>query len=222
MKRTLRLPDATYVEGLQQQKAALEEQFYNVCHQYFMGMYNSLFTVRRMRDDIFQESFITLWMEITSHTISVVDGRVCRRGTDNLLHEMTCSLTTFLISIARHKYGEWMRGDNLTLTDDMEGETIAAVQIGNGITQEEETKQRIVESCVMNLPQRCKEILTLFYYEQLSLDEILERRQENVSKDGLKTGKHKCMTQLKNAARTEFDRYHIKPYLHCSNGPTTP
>lgn len=70
--------------------------------------------------------------------------------------------------------------------------------------------QEIVQESIMDLSTTCKEILTMFYYEDLSLDEILLRRGENASKDGLKTGKYKCMKRFEADVRQKFQRYNVR------------
>ena len=75
----------------------------------------------------------------------------------------------------------------------------------------ETLQEQIVNSCVLELPPRCKEILTMFYYKGMSLDEIIEARGEkNISKNGLKTGKYKCMETLKAKVKDTFRQYKLK------------
>lgn len=218
LKSRMQPSDVVFVQGLQRHDVTMEAMFYKECQRYFDKVYHTIFSNRRVKDDIFQESFVKLWMEITDGTIVVHGEKLCRRDADGVWKAMTCSLSTFLMGIARHNYNEWMRHDNLVLADNMEGEVVAVVQVGCGMNPQEEAKQRIINDCIMKLPQRCKEILTLFYYEKLSLDEIMNRRCENVSKNGLKTGKHKCMSRLKEDAISEFDRLNLKPYTHVCHG----
>ena len=65
-------------------------------------------------------------------------------------------------------------------------------------------KDRIVSQCLLSLPKSCLEILTMFYYEKKSLEQILEERPENNSYDGLKSRKSKCMTNLKKRITESF------------------
>jgi DNA-directed RNA polymerase specialized sigma24 family protein len=74
--------------------------------------------------------------------------------------------------------------------------------------------ENIVAVMVNSLPQQCKEILTLFYYDGKSLDEILDIRTGNANKNSLKSSKTKCMTQLKTKVLDELDKYNLKPYKH--------
>ena len=60
-------------------------------------------------------------------------------------------------------------------------------------THTEDLKSKIVSECVMNLPDSCYKIISLFYYEQKNYDEIMEMSDNYTSKDALKTRKYKCM-----------------------------
>ena len=72
-----------------------------------------------------------------------------------------------------------------------------------------EERERVVADAVLAMSDRCRQILTLFYYEQRSLDEILEIRPENTSKVGLKTSKYKCMQRLREVVRNRFAQLHL-------------
>ena len=67
----------------------------------------------------------------------------------------------------------------------------------------------MVADAVLGMSDRCRQILTLFYYEQRSLDEILAIRPENTSKVGLKTSKYKCMQRLRDVVKQRFSRLHL-------------
>ena len=72
-----------------------------------------------------------------------------------------------------------------------------------------EERERIVADAVLAMSDRCRQILTLFYYEQRTLDEILALRPENTSKVGLKTSKYKCMQRLREVVRQRFAQLHL-------------
>lgn len=81
-------------------------------------------------------------------------------------------------------------------------------------THTEDLKSKIVSECVMNLPDSCYKIISLFYYEQKNYDEIMEMSDNYTSKDALKTRKYKCMEQLQKRIEEKFNMYNLKPYLH--------
>lgn len=117
------------------------------------------------------------------------------------------------MDIAKNDYRDWLRNERITLEEDYES-LAHSVEVKTAVYQDdnpESLRERIVADCVFELPPRCKEILTMFYYDGMSLDEILRARGEkNISKNGLKTGKYKCMEYLKSKVREQYDRYHLK------------
>lgn len=51
----------------------------------------------------------------------------------------------------------------------------------------------------------------MFYYDNMSLDEIIEARGEkNISKNGLKAGKYKCMEALKDKIKEAYIKLGLK------------
>ena len=90
----------------QSMKAEVERTLFFHCQQYFNDHYQSLFFVdEEPRKDIFQESFIQLWQNIERKKIYVEDGSLKGKKGE----EFEGSLTTYLMSIARLKYLEWVR-----------------------------------------------------------------------------------------------------------------
>lgn len=210
-KKRPELSDKEVIEGLQNNDRAIERSFYLSCKRYFNDKRSGVFDFKggaQDEQDLFQDSFLKLWQEIQTHQIYVRDNyawRIDRNGNDR---KMSASLKTYLLSIAKFKNYELIREEELYVPAQA-NTTDRADEIS-----EEFTSEWIVEMCVNALPPRCKEILTLFYYDKKSLDEILEIRRENQSKDGLKSGKSKCMKSLKQMISAEFERRNIKPYCH--------
>ena len=58
----------------------------------------------------------------------------------------------------------------------------------------------VVSNCISKMPKRCNQILTMFYYEEKTLDEIMTEMPELESKNALKTRKYKCMEELRKTA----------------------
>ena len=65
----------------------------------------------------------------------------------------------------------------------------------------------IVADIVANLSERCSQILTLFYYKEKKLDDIMEELSSFNSKDALKTAKNKCLNKLKAVATQRYNDY---------------
>lgn len=210
-KKQPELTDEEVIVGLQNNDQAIERRFYLSCRQYFKDRHSGVFVFKegaRDEQDLFQDSFVMLWQEIQTRQIYVRDNYAWRIDSNGNNRKMTASLNTYLLSIAKNRNHEIIREEEPYVP----GNNISADKEDSGY--EESSSEWIVDMCVDALPPRCKNILTLFYYERKTLDEILEIRNENQSKDGLKTGKSKCMRLLKDRILSEFRRRNLKPYCH--------
>ena len=190
---------ADLVEAVHSRNVAAEQEFFNRCHKYFSGNSSILPHLDSgAADDLFQESFLLIWTEIRNGKIFVKDGSVCRRREDGKAAKMTCSLTSFMMAIARNKQYKYLRSNGPALFVNIEGKNFMGDELNIEEAQEKERRHQMVDEAIGNLSAGCKEILTLFYVKGLSLKQILEQRSENTSKDGLKTSKSKCLSKLKS------------------------
>ena len=198
--------DIQMVEAVVRRDNARLERIYHDCKTYFTTHVSAFFVAEANVEDLFQDSLVHLWREIETHRIEVSEGRICR-WTDGELRPMTGSLLTFLLAIAKRKHWELLRKDRLLLTDNdrtlevMDHERYSTLPDDQS---EAEVQERVIADSVLAMTSRCREILTLFYYEHRTLDEILAMREENQSKIGLKTSKYKCMERLRQQVRERF------------------
>ena len=198
--------DIEVVEGLQRRDAKVEEWFYRAAKRYFDSCFNEVFFDKDRKQEIFQTSFIKLWTEIEDKRIKTVDGVVCRQQRNGTYEPMTCSLTTFLMAFARTEFRELVRDVNESGWNEVYDPAVhdAMFAIEGECDDVDEMKTRIVDECIARMSPSCVEILTMFYYKGMGLDEILAARGENTSKDGLKTAKNKCLKTLKEKVTNEF------------------
>lgn len=210
VKKTKAFTDIQVVEGLQCRNQQIESWFYNAARRYFNDGFNEVFFDKDRKQEIFQMSFLKIWTEIDNRTICIVDNVVNRRRKDGSIMPMTCSLTTFLMAFAKNEYRELTRKVKEDSYADVFEVLGDAYTIGDN-EDVEELKNRIVDQCIQQVSPNCIEILTMFYYKDMSLDEILEQRKDkNSSKNGLKTAKNKCMNTLRGLITTEFKKYNFK------------
>lgn len=205
--------DIEVVNALQERQRRVEEWFYKSARRYFDDHFSQVFFDKDRKQEIFQSAFLKLWMEIDNRRILVLDGKVCRQQRNAEYSPMTCSLTTFLMAFAKNEYRELLRStkeDNYAeLFERNDGADVAMTPFDKEEDAEEQ-KARIVDECISELSPRCAEILTLFYYKGMSLDEIMEQRADkNTSKNGLKTAKNKCMNTLRDRISEEFRKYQL-------------
>lgn len=204
--------DAEVVRGLRLHSGRMEEWFYRKARTYFNQHFREVFFDEDRKQEIFQSAFLKLWTEIDNGTITAGDdGTVERRQRNGEMVPMTCSLTTFLMAFAKNEYREMVRSNKFDcyaeIYDTLEQ---AEVQQMYGDENGDEIRNRIVDDCIQRISPRCAEILTMFYHEEKTLDEILAARHEtNSSKNGLKTAKNKCMNTLRSLCNEEFRRYNI-------------
>lgn len=212
VRKSQRCGDAAVVAGLKNHSRKVEEWFYETAQKYFNRHFKEVFFDLDKKQEIYQSAFLKLWTEIDNGIISVGhDGVVERRRRNGDVLPMTCSLTTFLMAFAKNEYRELVRTNKLEHYDKLFEQPQYAMSVNMYEDKsEEETKHRIVDECIQKISPRCVEILTMFYYEEKSLDEILAARHEkNTSKNGLKTAKNKCMNTLRSLCSEEFKMYNI-------------
>lgn len=163
------------------------------------------------REDLMQDSFVLLWEKFESGQVYVdTDGAVKARGRAGIVD--VTDLTAYFMRIVKNKYMEMLRDGkhvtpiNESITAD-ETEVMMELYFDNDVEVE---KDRIVSQCLLSLPKSCVEILTMFYYEHKTLDEILALRPENSSYDGLKSRKAKCMANLKERITQTFKKVGLR------------
>lgn len=200
--------DAAYVEGVYRRDPNMERALYGHCKQYFDVHYQGVFFVGgNQKEEIFQEAFIKLWENIEKRKIYVEDDVL--RGKEGL--PLTGRLTTYFMGIARLKYLEWVgKNRNVRLYDDDENvwdtadpDTYKELLYDEG----ENAMETIVSDCISHMSRQCSQILTMFYYEEKTLDDMMGELTTFESKNALKTRKYKCMEELRKSANQIYDRY---------------
>jgi len=195
--KSKRLSDAEIIVGLQRHDPKAEKYFFDSSYRYFDLHFNQLFFDSDSKQEIFQTAIIKLWTEIENKTIKIIGNHVCRRQKTRAYAEMTASLNTFMMTFAKNEFREFLRNHK----DDNYEEFMTSLEAAKEIADEaydEDDKIRIIDECILSMSPNCIEIITLFYYQKKSLDDIMMiRGEQNSSKDGLKTAKNKCMVTLR-------------------------
>lgn len=130
--------------------------------------------------DIYQDTLIILYENVTS-------GK---------LKTMTSSLRTYIFSIGKHKIMEHFRAEkklvNAKLNADFK-------EVEESLDYEENTltiRQQALKKHLNELGERCRNILELFYLNNLTISEIKETEgYEN--ENSVKAQKSRCLKQLK-------------------------
>ena len=183
--------DVVYVDGMYKRDPVIERALYNHCKQYFDENYRAMFFVGdEHKMEIFQESFIKLWENIEQQKIYVDDGVL--KGKDG--KPFTSTLTTYFMGIAKLKYKEWVRehcvGLNIENVEKNRRDKDAEIYKEMLYDEGENAMLEIISDCISHMSERCNQILTLFYYKEMSLDDIMIELPTFTSKNALKTEKY--------------------------------
>lgn len=207
--RTTTFSDLQVIEAYQNGDKRVQQFWYDKCRSQFnKGTSNYGGLTDDDRNDLFHESFAILWEKMETRQIDG-DGDSIYVMTKNGIRPVPDMLGYFM-RIVKNKYLEWLRErkpivsmeDVMAESGDIDDSEAFNVLYWNEDPEVE--KDNIVSKCLMSLPKSCIEILTMFFYQKKTLEQILEERPENSSYDGLKTRKSKCMGNLKKKISVEF------------------
>lgn len=201
--------DVEYVDGVFNNNHAMERALNNHCKEYFDLSCKKVFFVDLTLDDkkdIFQESFLALWENIKDEKIKVKDGKLFGKGGK----PFSGKLTTYFMSIAKFKYFEWVRDNDPTKKVTMEDVGLKELLLEMYLEEEpdeSEIKLSIISDCLSHMQEHCRQILTMFYYELKTLDEIL-KQLHYISKDSLKNAKCRCVNSLQDCSNSIYERFY--------------
>lgn len=176
------MTDAEYIRGF----ASNDDRVLRRFERKFRGPFIAYLKSRTGKttdylDNIFQESWVRLWQKISSGKLTEYD--------------MTASLSTYFNQIGYYtyleterKYKEVINNDALRMLDYLEDD---AEQLQKRIERED-----FVDNAVSELGHPCSQLLSLFYFEKKSGEEIAET-MGYANTDTVKTAKYKCVQKLK-------------------------
>ncbi|MCD8297952.1 MAG: hypothetical protein LUC88_10305 [Prevotella sp.] len=211
MRTPVQQKEAKLIAGMYAKSKREQQELYAYCFDYFHANYRGVFFAND--DDaaeIFQNTFIAFWENIEKRKIYEDGGIV--KGKDG--QPLSGSVLTYFMGIARIKYLEWSRV-RPTYSD-------PESEMGRKIREEGFDMQQyinmlydssdnvmldIIADIISHMSPRCNEILTKFYYEEKSLDSIMQEIPSIESKDALKTKKHKCLETLRKSAKEIYNKY---------------
>lgn len=203
--------DIQIVEAYQTKNKRIQQFWYDKCRaQFGKGTSNYGGLTDYDRDDLFQDSFIIFWEKMESHQIYIQEEKihVLSKNGDSIIPDML----GYFMRIVKNKYLEMFHSGKYVIPIN-EVVTSSNDDFFEELYWDEDPeveKDRIVSQCLLSLPKSCIEILTMFYYEKKSLEQILEERPENNSYDGLKSRKSKCMTNLKKRITESFAKVGLR------------
>ena len=199
--------DRRCVEGVLAGKEEAQKRLYGQCRDRFdrhAAHFEHLTDAERK--DLFQDAFVILWEKIGNGQIFIHDWRVyaTRRGGEAT---EVPDLGGYFLRIAKNLYHEVLRskGKILELVGEIDDDSVLW-----WADDKDTMRKMIIKRSVMLLAPRCREILTMFYYHGMTLEEIQAERPESNSYNGVKSAKSKCMAALRARILDKFAEAGIK------------
>jgi RNA polymerase sigma factor (sigma-70 family) len=133
-------------------------------------------------EDVFQEGLIIL----------------CRKANESGF-ELTSSLDTYLYSVCKNLWNNQARKKRDTGLGEFE---IAGDESGLEAAIQKEEKIKAIEAVLLDIGERCLQLLKAFYYQSLKMSEIA-RKMDFKSENVAKNQKYKCLEKARIKLREQ-------------------
>jgi RNA polymerase sigma factor (sigma-70 family) len=128
--------------------------------------------------DIYQEALIVFWQKATS---------------GNLV--LTSKISTYIYSICQNLWRKEL--DRKKRLSNEEKDTPVALDT------ETAERERIIAKCIDQLGDTCKKVLTYYYFDEMSMQEIADK-MGFANTDTAKTKKYKCKQKLDALVKAQY------------------
>lgn len=172
--------ESQWIKSLQKGKTATLDDIYLELKGGFLKFAKQYPIAPDIALDIYHDSIIALYENI-------------KRGK---LNDLKSSIKTYLYAIGKYKIFAYLK---LVQHEQYDGaELIEEIKLFEIETSEERLK--LLQRAYQKLGLKCQQILHLFYYNGLSLEDI-QVQMSYESKDTVKSQKSRCLKQLKQIIR---------------------
>ena len=128
--------------------------------------------------DIYQEALIVFWKK-------AISGELV----------LTSKISTYLYSICQNLWRKELDRKTRISYEEKDGVTI--------LNHEQQEKIDIVNKCINELGEACRKVLTYFYFEEMSMEDIAIK-MGFANSDTAKTKKYKCKVELDKKVKSLF------------------
>ncbi|WP_027077646.1 RNA polymerase sigma factor [Maribacter antarcticus] len=140
--------------------------------------------------DVYQDTYVALYENIENGKCT----------------ELKSSLSTYLISIGKYKIMERLRKNNKKINNEFILSSVVDVDIEiedfDIVYEVLSPEQKLLKQYFERLGDKCKRILTLFYYKQYNINQIMVAGGYN-SENVVKSQKSRCLKTLKEAIKND-------------------
>jgi len=128
--------------------------------------------------DIYQDALIVFWQK-------VISGQLV----------LTSKISTYIYSVCLNLWRKELdRKNRLSREEKDEWQYIEDDKV---------ERAKIIQDCIASLGETCKRILTYYYFEKMSMQEIAEKL-EFANTDTAKTKKYKCKKRLDSLVKQKY------------------
>jgi len=129
--------------------------------------------------DIFQDALIVFWQKTISGDLV-----------------MTSKISTYLYSICQNLWRKELERKSRHTNEQADNPEI--------VDYEKDERVKIVHDCLNELGDSCKKILSYYYFDELSMNDIAEK-MGFANADTAKTKKYKCKIELDKLIKSKYE-----------------
>jgi RNA polymerase sigma factor (sigma-70 family) len=173
--------DMNEKETFERIKAGDEKALEFLYKKYYRMMTKLVITNSGTEDearDIYQDALIVFWQKATS---------------GNLV--LTSKISTYIYSICQNLWRKEL--DRKKRLSNEEKDTAVALDT------ETAEKEKIIAHCIDQLGETCKKVLTYYYFEEMSMQDIADKLGF-ANTDTAKTKKYKCKKKLDELVKAQY------------------
>ena len=128
--------------------------------------------------DIYQDALIVFWQK-------VIGGQLI----------LTSRISTYLYSVCLNLWRKELDRKNRLSHEEKDG--------AQYMDNDREEREKIIHECIGELGDTCKKILTYYYFEKMSMQDIAEKL-DFANTDTAKTKKYKCKKRLDQLVKQKY------------------
>lgn len=172
------MKDADILARMEKGDESALEYLYQKYYRMMINLVTSNSGTEYEAKDIYQEALIVLWQKAVS---------------GNLV--LTSKLSTYLYSICKNL---WRK--ELDRKSRLSSETQDSTEY---MEHDRDERVKIIRDCIAQLGDTCQKVLTFYYFDGMSMNDIAERLNFS-STDTAKTKKYKCKKRLDQLVKSMY------------------
>lgn len=172
--------DKEFLESIKKGDEAALDYLYTKHYRMMVNMIIKNSGTEVEAKDIFQEALIVFWRKAMSPDF-----------------ELTSKISTYIYSICQNLWRKELDRKKRLSYEEADG-----IQESNFDKKE---KEKLVHQCINALGDTCKQVLTLYYFDGMSMNDIAEKLGFS-NADTAKTKKYKCKKELDAIVKTRFSK----------------